>query len=368
MEAYVKAMNKAKIQLMSRPDTAFYTTIFFSLKLAWDTEQRMTKTACTDGKTVWFNPDFFMSLNKEEQLFLIVHETLHVAYLHMCRKGTKSMRRWNHATDYVINLQLVERGYKMPVPGLLNKDFRGLSAEEVYDRIPEPPEDADTDLIEPEGDLKQNEEHIQDILIRAQVQSKMSGDAAGTIPGEVEIYLNKLLNPKLPWQSILRKYLNSTNKSDYSFHRPNRRFFPDHILPSLYGQGLGELAVAVDTSGSVSDAEFLRFISETAGIIRNMKPEKIQVVQFDTCLKSVDEATSLSELSHIKFTGRGGTCIEPVLEWAKTRKPKVLLVFTDGFFNWHHIPKQLPPTVWLIHNNPGFTAPFGKVIHYEVEA
>lgn len=66
-------------------------------------------------------------------------------------------------------------------------------------------------------------------------------------------------------------------------------------------------AVAVDTSGSVTDDQFTRFITEIHSILRTMNPEKITVVQFDTHIKSVDEVRNVHELSTLKFTGRGGT-------------------------------------------------------------
>ena len=49
-----KAYDKAKIGLMARPDTAFFTTIVFSLKLIWDWD---ISAAATDGSAIRINPD-----------------------------------------------------------------------------------------------------------------------------------------------------------------------------------------------------------------------------------------------------------------------------------------------------------------------
>ena len=65
-----QALNKAKIRLMSTPDSAFFTTVCFSLKHIWD---ESIPTAATNGKEIRFNPDFFMSLNTDEQVFLLLH-------------------------------------------------------------------------------------------------------------------------------------------------------------------------------------------------------------------------------------------------------------------------------------------------------
>ena len=362
-------LDKAKVRLMRTEDSVFFATLCFSMKHVWD--ERLPTAAC-DGKTVFWNPNFFMSLaDVEERVFLMLHETMHAAYLHMdpVRMNGRCPDRWNIACDHVINLQLMARGFKMPTgvnKGLADAQFIGMSAEEVYALLPaNPGKPQMPDLLEPGANMEELRGEIQDALIRASIQSKLAGDKPGTIPGEVEIFLEKLLNPKLPWYKILRKYMQSFAKSDYTFKRPNRRFFPKHHLPSLYSDNLSNLTVAVDTSGSVSDQDFLRFISEIGGILKMMKPELITLIQFDTAIKAIDKVPDFSALSKVKFTGRGGTNIVPVLQWANENKPQLLLVFTDGEFNFYEQDTKVQ-TLWLIHENPHFKTKFGKVIHYEL--
>jgi predicted metal-dependent peptidase len=358
-----EALSKTKIQLMSREDTTFFTTVCFSLIHEFDNK---VSTAQTNGKVIKFNPDFFMSLPPEEQLFLLIHETLHVALMHTVRVNTRNPKRFNIAADHVINLMLLERRFKMPKNGLADPQYKGMSTEEVYDLLPDDAgeDDFTMDLDGSEASEELTAE-IQDIVVRASIQSKMAGDKPGSIPDEIQIFLNKLLNPKLPWYKILRRYIQSTSKSDYSFQRPNRRFMPDHYLPSLHSESLVDLAIAVDTSGSVSDEEFLVFISEMAGILKMMKPEKMTVIQFDTQIKEVTPVKDINALKNIEFRGRGGTEIYPVMEWANTHKPKVLIVFTDGDFYFRGASTKVN-TIWLIHNNPQFFTRMGKTIHYEV--
>lgn len=367
------ALNKAKIALMSRADSAFFTTLAFSLKHIFSDQ---VKTAATNGSQVLYNPEFFMSLNHDERIFLMLHEAMHCAYLHMERGKGYNQRKFNVAADHVINLQLKDRGFRMPSMGLADDQYKGMSTEEVYKALPEGEGDDDAgdipgfgnDLEKPgEGSPsgEQLESDIQDILVRAALQSKLSGDSAGTVPGDIEIFLDRLLNPKLPWNRILQKYLHSYNKNDYTFRKPNKRFFPRHYLPSLYSNTLMNIAVAVDTSGSVSDAEFNRFVSETHSILKMMKPEKITILQFDTELKSVTDVRNVNDLMNVHFTGRGGTAIEPVVEWIETNKPQLTLIFTDGYFRFQG-PETKRDIVWLVHDNPDFAAPFGKVITYEV--
>ena len=360
-----KAFSAAKIALMQRPDSVFFTTVCFSLKHVWDDT---IPTACTDGKEIRFNPEFFMSLNKEERIFLMLHESMHVAFMHTARFETyKSTNhsKFNIAADHVINLMLIDRGFKMPQCGYADQQYTGMCVEEVMKLLPDdPPNEKWMDIKSGAGSLTE-EEDINDILVRAVIQSKMDGDKAGSIPGEVEIYVEKLLNPTLPWNRILQKYLYAKAKNDYSFKRPNRRFFPAHILPSLYSEALTNIAIAVDTSGSVSPEEFSRFVSEVSNILKMLHPEKINLIQFDTTIKSVTPIRNITDLKRVKFIGRGGTDIRELLSWVSDNKPQVVLVFSDGYFRTREQTGK-SDYVWIIHNNPSFTTPKGKVIHYTI--
>jgi predicted metal-dependent peptidase len=364
---HIEALSKAKIALMSTPDTAFFTTVCFNLMHVWDDS---IPTACVDGKNIRFNTKFFMGLSPSERLFLLLHETLHVVFMHMCRIGDRNHAKWNVAGDHVINLLLIERGFKMPKDGLADPIYIGLSTDEVYKLLPEQnPSKVDMDIEMGNGDPDLDEEAlaegIQDILIQAAIQSKMQDDKPGTIPGEIQIFLDKLLAPKLPWHRILQKYLQAFSKSDYSFKKPNRRFFPQYYLPSMYSTSLIDIGIAVDTSGSVSDHDFNVFVSEVAGIFKMMKPDKISLIQFDTEIKSVTSVRSIKELSKINFLGRGGTDIRDLMKWAEANKPQVLLIFSDGGFHAYPVDHKVP-IVWLIHNNTKFLADYGKVIHYNI--
>ena len=365
----IALLDKAKISLMARKDSAFFTTICFSMKHQWDDSIR---TACTNGTYIKFNPDFFMSLDPEERVFVLIHESMHVAYMHMLRLDGRDRARWNVAADHVINLSLIERGFKMPTgnnQGLADPSYTGLSTEEVYDLLPTQDEDnTDMDIIPGDvgdGTPEELQRKLEDIVVQAAIQSVMQEDKPGTIPGQIQLFLNKLLDPKLPWYRILHKHFKALAKNDYSFKKLNRRYFPKYYLPGLQSEALLDIAVAVDISGSVSDEEFHVFISEIGGIIRSLKPNKLTLIQFDTAIHSIEELQNLHDLSKVTFTGRGGTYINPVLDWANENNPAILLVFTDGGFYFDETRTKVN-TTWLIHNNPGFVAPFGRIISYEI--
>jgi len=358
-----KALNKAKVKLMPMPDTAFFTTILFSLKQVWDNTR---PTAWTDGLSMGLNTEFFLQLDEDERVFLLLHEVGHVVFQHVTRLDDRCPDRWNIAGDHVINLMWLARGFKMPKGGLADPQYTGMSTDEVYDLLPNNPGKPQMPDIKPcPGDSTAAKAEIDSILIRAAIQSKMAGDAPGTIPGSVQAYLDDLLSPKLPWNRILLKQYQTLIKSDYSWRKPNRRFFPKHYLPSMQGEGTFDLAFAIDMSGSVSDKDTTRFATEIQGVLRTHKPDKLTLLQFDTLIRQVDVVRSVDAFKQVEFHGRGGTAIRPVLEWAVENKPKMLLIFTDGQF--HHCSIQPPKgmlVIWLIHDNPRFTAPYGKVVHY----
>lgn len=369
-----KALGKAKIGLMSKPSCVFFTTLCFGLKFKWD---EGIETAATNGVDMLLNPKFFMNLDPEERIFVLVHESMHVALQHTLRGEHYDHEKYNKAADHVINLMLEEHRFKMPNWVLKDPQYKDMSTEEVYRLLPDSPKSPNGgggdqrpmcgDII-PRKDVapQQAQQQVQDIILRAAMMSKQAGDKAGTIPGEIEIFLDNLLNPKLNWQQILRRFLQSYSKTDYSFKRPNRRFFPDHYLPSMHGESLIDLSIAVDTSGSVSDHDFKVFVSEVASIFKMMKPKKITLVQFDTVIHSIDELSCFEDLMKIKFSGRGGTMIDEVVEWANKKKPQLLLMFTDGEIWGMPSTPIKSQTLWMIHNNKGFAAPYGKVIHYEI--
>jgi predicted metal-dependent peptidase len=391
-----KSLDKAKVALMGKPDTIFFTTVLFGLKFSWN---EAIPTARTNGIELEINPHFWASRPAEQHPLILLHETGHVIF-HHCLPSRIGKRnnpdKWNEAGDYVINGMYAKRGWKIPDGWLYNPSFEGLSTEQVYDRLPDSPAQGDNgqgmrDVVignmpgktppqQGEGPSQpgqqpsqggmtpqQIEEKINEIIVRAALQSQIGGDKPGTIPGEVEIFLEKLKSPKLPWTTILRRFLNDRIKEDYSWRKPNRRFFPEHHLPSQDSEGLGHLAFAVDTSGSVSNADFNTFISELAGVLKQFRPKRMTLIQFDTSIKSINEIRCVSDLMRVKFHGRGGTCVFEVMQWAEQNKPMAMLVFTDGGFRQIDIQLSKTALIWLIHDNPQWRGRQGKTINYEME-
>lgn len=359
-----REMNKTKVLLMSKSHLVFFSTLFLSLKSVWDDSQ---PTAYTNGRVVGWNPDWYLALDREERVFVAAHESMHVISKHLGRGKGKINRLWQAACDYWINDMLVMQGMKMPkCGGLHDMRFRGMTVTGIYDLLVkenfEPPIDMWEDLRDPEADPLTHEREVQDMLLRAATIAKMSRHGAGAIPGDIQIMLQDMLDPKLPWTTILSRWLHARIRSGYDYGKPNKRFFPDVFLPSRYSKGLKNLTVFMDVSSSVEDYQFNHMASELAGVIKRFKPE-ITLVTFNSVITGVHKIKSVAELKAVKFTGRGGTDPECIFDWIEEKKPDASIVFTDGEFRWRR-DKLSRELVWIINDNPDFEARFGKAIHY----
>jgi predicted metal-dependent peptidase len=160
--------------------------------------------------------------------------------------------------------------------------------------------------------------------------------------------------------------MNDLARTDYSFRKPNRRYMPEHILPTQYSYGLEHIAIIVDVSGSINKDQFTQFMSDTYHILNNYRPTKLTILQFGSNICSVDEVTDVGQLLNVEMVNGGGTAIVPVIDWMKENKPKGAIVFTDGWFNEDYYEDPKVPTVWAIHTNKKFKKRFGTHIEYEL--
>ena len=381
---FSKNISRAKINMMRMKETMFLSTLCCSLEAVKDDSVFL---AATNGKQLLINEENFMALTLDERIFLLAHETMHVAYKHMLRLNDRDPQVWNHAADYVINGELVQQGFKMIEGGLIDPQFDGMSADEVYavliktTKLPENP--LDGDIVKPsegsssssEGDddgdgstvqtdtsaQQELEQEIDSMLISAAQICDMNGQA-GAVPGSVRRYLDKLAKPKVNWKAVLRRFMHALDKSDYSWARPNKRY-QDYYLPHMRGEAISQISFSIDTSGSVSQKDFNQFISEVSSVMKVLKPKTLHLMQFDHILQSSDIIKNLRELSQVEFKGHGGTNPSVALEEFIQSKSEALIMLTDGCFYTENLPKPRKPVLWVIFDNPHFEAPYGKVIH-----
>lgn len=356
-----KILEDLKMRLVLNRNMVFYTTIMYSLELSLSNE---IPTACTNGKAIKFNPSFLGSLSKDEQEFLLVHEILHVCYEHMFRIGNRDPEKWNIANDHAINLELIAQGMKMIKGGMADPQYEGMSSEEIYELLPEPPEDFDMDLEQPEGDFQETQEQIKDMLIQAVQQAEMSNQI-GSVPLSIQRRVNEWLNPVLPWYTILQRYMNQKCKDDYSWARRNRRF-QDVYLPSLYSEQVGPIHFFIDGSCSVSDEMFSMQVGQIKWIKKNINPKEIRIIVFNTQI--VDEFVFKDDQSiNVDFNARGGTSIHEIVEYMEKHPTEANIIFTDGYFSHVDMSKVKSDVLWCIYDNPSFQYDKGKIIQLPLE-
>lgn len=98
-------------------------------------ENKEIQTAGTDGKTIYYNPNFLESLSVEQQTFVFAHEVCHIAFNHILRSEGKDPQIWNTATDAVINAFLKRDGLKMIDGGVDIAEAINYDAEQLYEKL-----------------------------------------------------------------------------------------------------------------------------------------------------------------------------------------------------------------------------------------
>ena len=396
-------------------DHPFFATLLLQMPRI---EDASIPTACTDGVVIKYTPQFIESLNASEVAGLLAHEVLHPALGHLHRLPPD--KEGNMAGDYAINNFLDDynrtaghRKLSLPEGGCLDHKYDGMSAEEILADLrrnkppqqqqpkPEPQEGKSGD--EPQeggdgvpsdgkpdgkgkggGDDKRTEDEggwgefeqqsgteevsKQDMgsewerrLIQAATVCKMQGK----YPACIEALVKDLVDPKVPWEQLLNRFFDETSANDYSWRKPDRRFLPDDIIiPDLQDETLGEIVVAIDTSGSIfgSPDAVESFQTEINQIIERTRPTKTTIIYCDAAVQHVDEYHDGEPIT-ITPRGGGGTDFRPVGDYIRQHNisPRVCIYLTDlyGTFPEGEWPF---PTIWCSYNNPDGQAPFGETI------
>lgn len=343
---------KAKIELMTR--SAFISTICLSVTHIFTTD---IPTAATNGTTIMYNPDFIKDFSVPVLAGLMAHECWHIAFMHLPRRGDRDPFMWNVAGDYVINYQLIKGGFELPSGGLFEEKYNSdWSTDQVYDDVINENKSYDMDslILDIQGDYELGEKDkaiqesaIRDIIIRAHTQSKIANKEQGEIPGEILRVIDKLLNPKIPWDIVLNRFIDQRIQEEYSWARKSRRHTP--YLPSLHSYGLGHLTWAIDSSGSVGKDDWQRVLTEIDGVQKMMRPERMTILDCDKKIHNIYEIDSNTDILSLKFTGGGGTSFLPVLDYVDKHPTQALIYFTDLYGESNLAPVDYP-VLWICHS------------------
>jgi predicted metal-dependent peptidase len=384
----------ARIGMLLR--ASFFGNLATRLKLV--NADEWCSTAATDGRNFYYNTRFIKMLRPKEVEFLFGHEVLHCVYDHFGRRGDRDHRVWNIANDYCVNSDLKKHRvgeFITSVPCLFDTKYDGKSSEEVYDMLMENATkinlqdllskilddhldgkngdsngdgDSDGDVLRPTL-TEEERQAIRDEFKEA-VLSAAQTCGANDLPAGVKRMIKDLTEPQMNWRELLRMQLESTIKSDYTWMRASRRgWHMDAIMP---GQGRAEtidIAVAIDTSGSISKKQATEFLSEIKGIMEAFDTYKIHVFTFDTNTYNPQQFDSdnLADIADYDVQGDGGTDFTAIFKYLKDEniEPERLVVFTDGYPCGSWGDSNYCDTVWIIHGDKNPNPPFGVFALYE---
>ena len=348
-------------------------------------------TAATDGRRFMFNREFVNSLTDEMLDFLVGHEVLHCVFDHMQARGDRKPMLYNAAADYNINMTLVEQNIGKPITEdklqggkiCLDWKYSGKNSYEIYDDLLKNQEDAkgmDVHMneIEPgedgEGEgqnVEMSEEEKKMLADEIKQATIQAAQAAGEgVPDSIKRMISELVAPKMDWREILRTQLESSIKSDFTFMRPSKRS-GEVIFPGMNKDEQLDIAVALDTSGSISPVMLRDFLSEVQGIMDQYQSYKVHVFQFDTGVYGADTFTSDDgrSMNEYELKGGGGTDFDVVFNYMEeySIEPDQLVMFTDGYpwGSWGNA--DYCDTLFVIHGDKQrrLQSPFGVTVHYD---
>lgn len=343
-----------------------------------------TETFATNGVEVRYNPDYVATLSNAEIQGCIAHEIGHCAFGHIFRKGDRDHDDFNIAGDYALNGLLKAAGLTLPEGHLDDPQFHGQFVEQIYETVhgrnkDNPDGDGKHDFgkcgefnnagAEADGAMMSEAERgkLERQWRVATEQAAQIERACGGDGGEdLQRQLDRLRAPMMDWRAVLSDFIQSEIERRYSWTKPNRRFIGSGIyLPSLVADGVGEIAVCVDTSGSISKNQLTQFASEIFDIIESTKPEKVTVVYCHHNVTNVETFMYDDPPDTLTPVGSGGTRTRPAFDWvnANMDDPVCLIYLTDlETSDWPE--EQDYPVLWVSTNrNPDKIAPTGDTVH-----
>lgn len=414
-----KTDKKARQKLLkARTDMVLEHPFFASLALRLDLrEDRTCSTAYTDGRVFGYNPEYVKILSHEKLVGLAAHTVMHPACGHHKRRKGRDPSTWNMACDYVVNPILLEAGLSLPDGFLLDAAYTGKTADAVYtalkegkgddesktdDKAPqenqEPEESKNQDDKEGLADGENDRADVSDNDPSSEPDPGMSGEvrdagsqsdpapgpelkpetdweqamvqaaaaarAMGKLPRGLDLFVEERLRPRLPWQELLARFIQQSARQDYTWTRPNRRYIHQGLyFPTLVSDQLAEIAVAVDTSGSIRPGELSAFGNELSAILE-MNPSRLHLIYADMAVTGYQVLSPWDLPVDFCPNGGGGTDFRAVFDFLAQEKirPFCLVFLSD--MECRLFPAQPPdfPVLWVKVGQGGVAPPFGRQI------
>jgi len=194
------------------------------------------------------------------------------------------------------------------------------------------------------------------------------GMLRGDMPSSLKRLFGEALEPTVAWEEHVETLIARRCGSDgYSWRRADRRLIVrDCYAPGRSGHGAKLIVCAGDTSGSVGDETMNVWFGNLAGILDNLRPERLIIMWCDAAVHDVDHADEPSDLQVIRHRGvggGGGTSFIPVFDMIDEMDltPDALIYLTDGYGSFPDIAPSYPVIWGSIALGPdGY--PFGDVV------
>jgi predicted metal-dependent peptidase len=184
---------------------------------------------------------------------------------------------------------------------------------------------------------------------------------AGRLSSSCARLVRDALRPQLSWRVLLARYMSALGRNDYSYRRPSRREGAA-LMPALASEDI-DIVVAIDTSGSLTDADLAEFAAE----MNALKGELHGRVTLLACDEALDERAPwrFEAWEPVRMPpdlrGGGGTRFIPVFEWIEREhfRTDVLVYFTDAEGEFPDVAPDYP-VLWLVKGRAA--VPWGERI------
>ena len=374
-------ISATKIRL--RKLSPFFAALSLYAEIDFSTEVQL---AATNGKKIIFNPITYIQLPPAERDGVFLHELLHMALLHHLRRGVRDHYIFNIAADIVVNGMIVNEGnFKIPKYGIRDEDLEHLSVEEVYELIIKNKKKYNLNLVDLINDEKDSEDKdsqgkgndlktgISDLNTEAEIRNYWKqaindaklitkGSSEKSLPESFERNFGEVLEPEIDWKTKLWNFLVRTPTDFGEFDR--RLIYSGLYLENLEGESINVFC-CIDTSGSISDYEINKFMSEIKGIINAYPNLNCRLWYADHECYGPYNIDSMENVPKPK--GGGGTDFEPFFKDITKKEfnnnDGVCIYLTDGY---GYFPENEPdlPVLWVVI--PGGAEqeyfPFGEIV------
>ena len=392
-------IKKGHIALMKHPETALWGGVMMMGSTEVVDE---AITAYTDGINKKYGRTFLQTIcpTQAEVNGLILHENLHIGlrhHLHGADMFREDGDKANKAADYVVNDMITEISKKypelvqLPKGGLYDPQYHNMSMREIYKLLKskkgggggggKPDKEGEKGSGSGGGEYEFDKHDFGKPMTQEEAK-EMDGKIdrairegallAGRLGIDLPRSISDMLNPVIDWKKELADFVTSSckGKDEYTWRKFNRRLISNDIyLPTVENETIGEVVVAIDTSGSIGQQQLNEFASELVSICDAVSPDAVRVLWWDTKVHGEQLFTDNYDQigSMLKPLGGGGTRVSSVAEYINKKKinAECVLVFTDGFLESDVVWDISAPTLWMVTENRNWTPPSGKKVFME---